>query len=88
MKTTVSSARSALLPLLLTLCTVLALPALAQKTKTSNLAGFPLWTAKKNPLAGPFIPGLNAALLLTDEQNAKLNAVRDETLGNEKLQKI
>ncbi|MEQ2008053.1 MAG: hypothetical protein ABMA26_14750 [Limisphaerales bacterium] len=88
MKTTVSPIRSSLLPILLTLCTALALPALAQKQKSTDLSGFPLWTAKKNPLAGPFIPGLNAALLLTEEQKAKLNAVRDETLGNEKLQKL
>lgn len=88
MKTTAASVRSTLLPLLLTFCTVLALPALAQKQKTSNLAGFPLWTAKKNPMAGPFIPGLNAALLLTEEQKTKLTTARDETLGNEQLQKL
>ena len=49
MKNYVASVRSALLPLLLTFCTVLALPALAQK-KAGHLGGFPLWTAKKSPL--------------------------------------
>lgn len=89
MKTTVSPARSILLPILLTLCTALALPALAQKQKFTDLAGFPLlWSAKKNPLAGPFIPGLNAALLLSDEQKERLITAREETLGNEKLQKL
>lgn len=87
MKTTVASVRSTLLPVLLLLCTVLALPALAQK-KVGNLGGFPLWTAKKGPLAGPFIPGLNAALLLTEEQKTKLHAAREETLGNPELQKL
>ncbi len=87
MKITVASVRSTLLPLLLTFSTVLVLPALAQK-KVGNLGGFPLWTAKKSPLAGPFIPGLNAALLLTEEQKPKLFAARDETLGNEQLQKL
>lgn len=86
MKTTVLSVRATLL--LFALCTALALPTMAQKQKSTDLSGFPLWTAKKNPLAGPFIPGLNAALLLTEEQKTKLNAVRDETLGNEKLQKL
>ncbi|MBI3881938.1 MAG: hypothetical protein HY301_17990, partial [Verrucomicrobia bacterium] len=52
------------------------------------LAGFPLWSAKKNPLTGPFIPGLNAALLLTAEQCDKLVAAREEVMGNEKLQKL
>ena len=87
MKPAASPFRSSLLVLLSVLCTALAMPALAQK-KAGSLAGFPLWTAKKNPLAGPFIPGLNAALLLTDEQKAKLHAAREETLGNPELQKL
>jgi hypothetical protein len=67
----------------------LALPALAQKQKSNDLSGFPLlWSAKKNPLAGPFIPGLNAALLLSEEQKEKLMAARAETLGNEKIQAL
>lgn len=67
----------------------MTLPALAQKEKSTDLAGFPLlWSAKKTPLTGPFIPGLNAALLLTDAQKEKLIAAREETLSNEKLQKL
>ena len=67
MKATVRPIRFALL--LLTLCVALASPALAQKQKSNDLTGFPLlWVGKKNPLAGPFIPGLNAALQLSDEQ--------------------
>lgn len=88
MKITGSSVRSTLLSLLFTLCTALALPAHAQKEKSSDLGGFPLWSAKKNPLAAPFIPGLNAALLLTEEQKGKLISAREEVLGNEKLQKL
>jgi len=89
MKTTFLPARATLLPLLFAFCTALVLPALAQKQKSTDLAGFPLlWSAKKNPLAGPFIPGLNAALLLSDEQKEKLITAREETLGNEKLQKL
>ena len=89
MKITGRSYRSLALPLLLTLCTAMTLPALAQKEKSTDLAGFPLlWSAKKTPLTGPFIPGLNAALLLTDAQKVKLIAAREETLSNEKLQKL
>lgn len=87
MKISPAPFRSTLLSVLLLLCTVLAMPALAQK-KIGSLGGFPLWTAKKSPLAGPFIPGLNAALLLTEEQKAKLVAAREETLGNAELQKL
>lgn len=74
---------------LILLLGLLAAPAGAQKQKSTDLAGFPLlWSAKKNPLAGPFIPGLNAALLLSDEQKEKLITAREETLGNEKLQSL
>ena len=68
---------------------LLAAPAEAQKQKAHDLAGFPLlWTAKKNPLAGPFVPGLNAALLLSEEQKEKLVVARDEILGDPKLQAL
>lgn len=86
MKTTARSSRPVILPVLFALCTALALPALAEKQKSNDLTGFPLlWTAKKTPLAGPFIPGLNAALLLSEEQKEKLTSARAETLQNEKL---
>jgi len=89
MKTSASPIRSLLLTTFCVLFAALALPASAQKQKTTDLAGFPLlWSAKKNPLAGPFIPGLNAALLLSDEQKEKLITARQETLGNEKLQSL
>jgi hypothetical protein len=87
MKATVRPVRFSLL--LLSLCAALASPALAQKQKSNDLTGFPLlWVGKKNPLAGPFIPGLNAALQLSDEQKVKLMAARDETIANEKLQSL
>lgn len=89
MKTTVSPCRYLLHSSLCILLVALALPASAQKQKYTDLAGFPLlWSAKKNPLAGPFIPGLNAALLLSDEQKEKLITAREETLGNEKLRSL
>ena len=87
MKITVLPPRSTVF--LFALCTALALPTLAQKQKSTDLSGFPLlWSAKKTPLTGPFIPGLNAVLLLSDEQKEKLIAAREETLSNEKFQKL
>ena len=88
MKTTVQASRRFLLSCLLAFGTALALPALAQKEKSTDLAGFPLWTAKKSPLAGPFVPGLNAALLCTDAQKQKLITAREEIYGDEKFQKL
>lgn len=87
MQKTILPVRSA--SFLFALCAALVVPAQAQKQKPNDLAGFPLlWSAKKTPLASPFVPGLNAALLLTEQQKEKLMAAREETLGNEKLQKL
>lgn len=73
MKTTARSSSPVILPVLFALCTALASPVLAEKQKSTDLSGFPLlWSAKKTPLAAPFIPGLNAALLLSEEQKEKL----------------
>ncbi len=81
-----STHRSRFLLALSLMLAALALPAAAQKQKSNDLAGFPLlWSAKKNPLTGPFIPGLNAALLLSAEQKEKLLTARAETLDDEKL---
>lgn len=86
MQSTPSTHRSRLLLSLGLMLAALALPAAAQKQKSNDLAGFPLlWSAKKNPLTGPFIPGLNAALQLSAEQKEKLLAAREETLNHEKV---
>ena len=86
MHLTCSTRRSRLWLSLSLMVAALALPAAAQKQKANDLAGFPLlWSAKKNPLTGPFIPGLNAALLLSAEQKEKLLTARAETLDDEKL---
>jgi|GEM_PF-641253 hypothetical protein len=89
MKTTANSSYPVILPVLFALCAALALPALAEKQKFTDLSGFPLlWSAKKTPLATPFIPGLNAALLLSEEQKERLLTAREEILQNEKLQQL
>lgn len=68
---------------------LLSAPAWAQKQKVNDLAGYPLlWTAKKSPLAPPFVPGLNAALLLSEEQKEKLMTIRKEVLDDPKLQAL
>lgn len=86
MHLTCSTRRSRLWLAFTLMVAALALPAAAQKQKANDLAGFPLlWSAKKNPLTGPFIPGLNAALLLSAEQKEKLLTARAETLDDEKL---
>jgi len=86
MHLTCSTRRSRLWLAFSLMVAALALPAAAQKQKANDLAGFPLlWSAKKNPLTGPFIPGLNAALLLSAEQKEKLLTARAETLDDEKL---
>jgi len=86
MPITCSTHRSRFLLALSLMLAALALPAAAQKQKSNDLAGFPLlWSAKKNPLTGPFIPGLNAALLLSAEQKEKLLTAREETLDHEKV---
>jgi hypothetical protein len=86
MHITCSTRRSRLWLYFTLMVAALALPAAAQKQKSNDLAGFPLlWSAKKNPLTGPFIPGLNAALLLSAEQKEKLLTARAETLDDEKV---
>ena len=42
------------------------------QTKKPVIGNFPFWSMPKQEFADQFVPGLNAALLLTDEQIAKL----------------
>lgn len=71
---------AALLGLLVSLC---AVPAYAQKEKRVDLSGFTFVTGPKGDR--PHLPGLNAVLLLTDDQAEKLFTARRETVGNEAL---
>jgi hypothetical protein len=78
--------RTRSLAALIALLCAAASPALAdQKKKTGrpDPSGLPLWSAKGTPLAGrQYVPGLNAALLLSDEQVESLHAAWRETLGS------
>jgi len=58
-----------------------AAPVAAQKEKRPDISGFRFVTGPKGER--PHVPGLNAALLLTDEQKEKLDLARQETIGSE-----
>jgi hypothetical protein len=58
---------------------------LAAADKVPTIGNFPFWTAPKREHADQFVPGLNAALLLTPEQIGRLHAARSETIDNESL---
>ncbi len=58
----------------------------AQEKKPA-IGNFPFWSMPKQEFANQFVPGLNAALLLTDEQIIKLNAARRETIDNEHIRR-
>lgn len=66
--------------------TLFCLATLAEaQTKKPTIGNFPFWTVPKQEFADQFVPGLNAALLLTDEQIVKLQEARRETIDNEQL---
>jgi hypothetical protein len=56
----------------------------ADKTKKiDDLSDYPFWTGKKTTVGPPFVPGLNAVLLLTDDQKQQIAAARDEMANDE-----
>ena len=61
----------------------LATLAEAQEKKPA-IGNFPFWSVPKQEFADQLVPGLNAALLLTDEQIAKLQEARRETIEKER----
>lgn len=71
------------LPALL-LAALLALPGLAaaEKEKRADVSDYPFWTAKKRGASAQFVPGLTAALALTDAQVQQIAAARD-AMGND-----
>ena len=62
----------------------LAASALAVEKKPA-IGNFPFWSAPKREYANQFVPGLNAALLLSPQQIEQLHAARRETIDNETL---
>ena len=63
--------------------TALATVGAAEKQKISPLGDYPFWTSKKRSFTGQFVPGLNAALQLTDAQKEQIAAARDEMANDE-----
>lgn len=64
----------------------LCLATLAEaQAKKPTIGNFPFWTMPKQEFADQFVPGLNAALLLSDEQILKLQEARRETIDNEQV---
>lgn len=55
------------------------------QTKKPTIGNFPFWSVPKQEFADQLVPGLNAALLLSDEQIVKLQEARRETIDNEQL---
>lgn len=53
--------------------------------KKPAIGNFPFWSAPKREFADQFVPGLNAALLLSSEQIEQLQTARRETIDNETL---
>lgn len=55
-------------------------PVPAAEKKPAQLRDFPFWSAPKQPHARDFVPGLRAALQLTPDQVAKIEAACRETI--------
>lgn len=64
----------------------LSLASLTQaQTKKPAIGNFPFWSQPKQEFSDQLVPGLNAVLLLSDEQIAKLQEARRETIDNEQF---
>ena len=57
----------------------------AQKEKRADVTGFAFFTAKKRGAVPQFVPGLTAALQLSEQQKEQLVAARDELLSNDEV---
>lgn len=55
------------------------------QAKKPAIGNFPFWSQPKQEFSDQLVPGLNAALLLSDEQIVKLQEARRETIDNEQL---
>jgi hypothetical protein len=63
--------------------TALATLGAAEKQKLPGGGDYPFWTSKKRGYVGQFVPGLNAALQITDAQWEQIAAARDEMSDDE-----
>jgi hypothetical protein len=63
--------------------TVIGTVGAAEKQKKADITGFPFWKSEKQPHAAPFVPGLNAALELTDAQRDLIAPAQNEFNNDE-----
>jgi len=63
----------------------LAAPEKGTKEKGAGSTDYPFWSSKKRPEAPEFVPGLNAILQITPEQQEKIAAARNEMANDEAL---
>ena len=75
-----------LIPLLAAVLLACPLAASAQKEKKAAIGNFAFWAGKGDQKSGQYVPGLNAALLLTDEQVRGIHTAAQETIHTEDLQ--
>lgn len=54
----------------------------AEKEKRTSVSDFPFWSSKKRGDVAQFIPGLTAALQLTEDQKRQIAAAREEMMGD------
>jgi hypothetical protein len=67
---------------------LLLVTAVSAAEKKPAIGNFPFWSAPKREFADQFVPGLNAALLLTPEQIEQLHAARRETLESDAVKAL
>jgi hypothetical protein len=63
--------------------TVIGTVGAAEKQKKADVSGFPFWKSDKQPHSPPFVPGLNAALELTDAQKEQISAAQNDFNNDE-----
>ena len=61
----------------------LAAPEKASKEKRAGLTDYPFWASKKRADAPEFVPGLNAILQLTPDQQEQIATARNEAANDE-----
>jgi hypothetical protein len=55
----------------------------AEKPKFPDVSDYPFWTAQKRGQVGQFVPGLNAALQITDAQKEQIATAREAFSSDE-----
>ena len=64
------------------LCTLAGAENEKKEKKRSDVSGFPFWTSQKRGHVPQFVPGLNAALQLTDAQRLQIATAQEEMMND------